>query len=63
MQINTTLGSNYTPTRKAETKKSENSVGKNVLELESHTLQVRMQNDTTLENSKLRFTWLLSIFF
>lgn len=33
MQINTTLGSNYTPTRKAETKTSENTVGKNVLEL------------------------------
>lgn len=33
MQINTTVGSNFTPTKTAETKTSENSAGKNILEL------------------------------
>lgn len=34
MQINTMIGSNYTPTRTAETKTSKNSFGKNVWDLE-----------------------------
>lgn len=60
MQINTMIGSNYTPTRTAETKTSKNSFGKNVWDLEI-TLQAWMQNDTTTwENSKLQFTQLFS---
>ena len=42
MQINTTIGSNNTPTGTAETEASENSVDKHILELKIHTLQVRM---------------------
>ena len=62
MQINTTTGSNYTPTRMAETKKSENKVLARMYWNEKyHTLLVWMQNGTTtLENSKPKLTQLLS---